>query len=1258
MYGSLLLYLENYLANVSYFSAEQARNLTTKQNMPLSIKHYLNNMAKLTNQWNAYNYKEADRQRIYLKDIDCPQVWHDKLKEQIPPGVFYLNETTGDLGGPGSVEEPNSPGPGTRKGRGAARAGDLMSCLPPAMRAENMMCYIGHEGTYTPAHREMCASLGHNIMVETSGTLDEDGKPAKPGSSIWFMTETKDRHLVSEYWLATLGHDIEVESHFAQINAWKAAPFTTYIVEQKVGDFILIPPLAPHQVWNRGTRTMKAAWNRTTVETLEMALKEALPRARMVCRDEQYKNKAIVLFALEKYSGLLKQVDLQKQTMSKPQFQLDLSYNPKIRQLQKDFKRLFSLYSQILLSETLSPVSPTERRGQFLAYDSFVTCSYCRCNIFNRFLTCTTCIIPLESGEEDTYDICMECYAMGRSCRCLSKYKWVEQFPWQDLVNKHELWRHQIIGFEGGLSDTSPQSLHVERKALSKRTLAQVCQEQLKIRPWRDPTKEIPREVKEVDSEEDPTNADGTLKKRRKKRRSEKWLQDNVSCHICKDRHERWKLAFCDCGLAYCYGSLFRAFDLMPFTVMENPDWKCPHCLKICSAGSCRKVPGMKPFEPNGTILGHDTKKIADPRSVESLVNFSHSNISWVKKAGDDHPHETRRLRRRRDEAAKAKSRDPALDDNYVDEEDFSPVDKGISSPGIIYNHDVDMTIDPLLRSNDDTASETRHPIAAAVVGKVSQRDGLRNGKDSTAPAVDSHDEANRLQGNSGDSLVRSGVDSNQPVKLQPLTQFVAPQANMIETGMSNGNIHSIDANGITYHYPDPTLPLYTPPSQTPRHDEGNKFPQDSIQVQSGTKRKRSDSNFILQSDLLSQPKNDANEQFQKAQIQQTLQEARRNNRYISAEAAITGKQLQITLPINGTKLAAITGKSRATRRDSSSFGGDGPGDERPDTIIVQSDFPFVAHDVVPWSNGITKKKTVRMDSDEDFSARKPLNRLSSATQSALSNSSRKVLSRYKEVSSETEESDLILQSSIVKTRAGRTPRQLPAYLAERSDGDIADLPKELQSNPKQRRPRQKISKTSTKSSAVNKTYSKRDATDSGHKLRRKSKNNQPIDEFAAEIVPPSDPTADLSMLGPGAAIVELQGPAKQAEDNRIAKLRALNWAEEDDDNDDDDDELGSDGSSSYTMDEGRARPKSIPILTKSVLQQQYQSSPATFIAETPEPEAKTVVARSVGSMFSRPGMAGKKIKIVGAQSAGNGKAAAALADGRKVVGHVGVAGD
>ncbi|PGH07956.1 hypothetical protein AJ80_07937 [Polytolypa hystricis UAMH7299] len=617
---------------------ENARNLTTKSNLPLSIGHYLGNMPLLTNQWTATNYKDTDRQRIYLKDIDCPPVWQDKLKDLLPPFLFYFNESS--------------------HGDDISKAGDLMSCLPPEMRAENLMSYVGHEGTYTPAHREMCATLGHNIMVETSTGSFEDGKRTKPGSSIWFMTETNDRHLVSEYWLSTLGHDIEIENHFAQINAWKAAPFKTYVVEQRVGDFILIPPLAPHQVWNRGTRTMKVAWNRTTVETLEMALSEALPKARVVCRDEQYKNKAMIYYALSKYSDLLNYPGQRT--------------GHKVRQLQKDFRRLFSLFSGILLSEMFSRNLPEPRNVEYLPFDSNVTCSFCRSNIFNRFLTCTTCVGKLPNGDEDTYDICMECYSLGRSCACVSKLKWVEQFRWKDLVRKHEVWRNQILQYNPRASD-SLQPLLVEHERLGKKPLAEICQEELKRRPFNDITKPV---VREEEDEVVATNDDGRVRKRRKIRRSEKFRRENSSCHICKTPEPVWKLATCSsCQMCYCYGSLYRAFDISPRIVLEDPKWKCPRCQKICSCAACRKDPSMKPFEPNITVLGHDTSKVADPRSVETLVNFRHSNLLWLKKAGD-HPEnsiDTRRLQKRFEEAEKAKSKEATLDENYVD-----PVEAGI----------------------------------------------------------------------------------------------------------------------------------------------------------------------------------------------------------------------------------------------------------------------------------------------------------------------------------------------------------------------------------------------------------------------------------------------------------------------------------------------------------------------------------------------------------------------------------------------------
>jgi hypothetical protein len=532
------------------------RDIGNSVDMLMTIGHYLGAMEKLTKQWTPANYRDPKRQRLYLKDIDCPEAWHQHLQKVMPQILFYLNDCLGEKGGPGALHERNMYNQ-LVLGRGTGPAGDLMSCLPPAMRAENMMCYIGHEGTYTPTHREMCATLGQNIMVETSDTL----KGEKPGSSIWFMTESKDREVVSEYFLSMLGHDIEVESHFAQINAWKKAPFPVYIVEQRVGDLILIPPLAPHQVWNRGTRTMKVAWNRTTVETLELALHEALPRARMVCRDEQYKCKAIIYYSLLKYYDLLKRVGQAEDGSWQDDANESIRTAPRIRQLQKDFKRLFRLYTEVLISEMFSSELPKERNVEFLPFDSNVTCSYCRCNIFNRFLTCKTCIGTIEAtNEEDTYDICMECYTMGRSCGCISNLKWVEQWHWSALTHRYEEWRGMVIasgGFIGG--ESLPQPLEIARQRYGKKPAAQICQEQLRERPWRDISKPIVIEPLPGDSDDEPeVDDEGRLKKRQskgRKRKSQHGAQSRTACHVCQHQEWNWKLAFCtNCTKAYCYG--------------------------------------------------------------------------------------------------------------------------------------------------------------------------------------------------------------------------------------------------------------------------------------------------------------------------------------------------------------------------------------------------------------------------------------------------------------------------------------------------------------------------------------------------------------------------------------------------------------------------------------------------------------------------------------------------------------------------------
>ncbi|KAH7125350.1 hypothetical protein B0J11DRAFT_486844 [Dendryphion nanum] len=1103
---------------------ENACNLTIKDNIPLTIKHYLKHLGKLTEQFfnDPERYRDKTRQRIYLKDIDCPQVWESKLKEHIPSSLFYLNDSTGEVGGPGALDEP-----GFRKGRGIGRAGDLMSSLPPEMRAENLMCYIGHEGTYTPSHREMCASLGQNIMVNASANISDDGKPERPGSSIWFMTEMKDRHMVSEYWLSVLGHDIEVENHFAQLIAWKKAPFKTYVVEQRPGDFILIPPLAPHQVWNRGTRTVKIAWNRTTVETLEMAMAEALPNSRIVCRDEQYKNKSIVYYTLLKYSNLIKSVTAQVELGGEQAEAIKGAI--KVRHVQRDFKRLFDLYKQILLSEMFSPDS--REHCEFLPYDSNVTCAYCRCNIFNRFLSCKSCKNAFSEEMDEPYDICMDCYCMGRSCYCQSGYQWVEQWKWKDLVHKYEKWRAQIIDIDGQMTDKTPLPLSEERRYLGKKTLAQVCQEQLKLRPFKDPNAPQPVEH-ESDDEEIEVNEDGIRKPPKKK--SKQWLQDHKSCHVCLHRHPKWKMAFCsNCDLAYCYGTLFRAHDNMPLTVMENPNWKCPHCWRTCNTGACRRDPRQHPYEPKGTLLGHDTKKVADPRSVECLVDFSVSNLNWLREDESTGP-----MQRHRDEAERNKQVDPTQDDRFMDEE----------------NHQ-------------------------------SNRNGI-----AYSPVEDSM----------ADPQNRSAFVNPSSVQYQP-----------------DNTIHDDDYDP---YYPNPDMN-----GDIPRLGKRTRDNEEEDQEMHKRKRSKKRRTKDEPSQRL-QPKNVSGKQYQKEIEKKLLDEAKKDNRFILVAARMKGisKIVKLSLPIY--LLDEIRSRS-------------GPDLLQPELqeASAQMAGSILESDVLkpkpaPKASGIVTKAPksfrVPIDKDESYGHRRRDGPNGAAGKAGKPHRTTK---HYEEVTinsdGEFDEDDV----EYTGPRRGRGKGRSSAWLARKNEGEDEDLPTELPADfrdgtinhrPRDRERdkemRERRRTLPEKQQAGIRLPGRASRNSTGNMLGTRSDDDGLREEDggngeAALMLAQSAAAALEATRKAEAEKARAAAAAKEAEENLRAKMAIWDSGSEDE-------EIGGFFDSFAAEDDPLHEREDIPVeLSPERLQAPTRSGPP----------------QSEHSLFSRPGMAGKKIKVTASKRNG-----------------------
>lgn len=98
----------------------------------------------------------------------------------------------------------------------------------------------------------------------------------KLASSYWFMTASRDAPRVAEYF-QKLGHELDLESHVITVDELRAAPFTVWIAEQKLGDFVYVPPRSCHQVVNYGGITVKTSWSRMTLPGLLAAFYHELP---------------------------------------------------------------------------------------------------------------------------------------------------------------------------------------------------------------------------------------------------------------------------------------------------------------------------------------------------------------------------------------------------------------------------------------------------------------------------------------------------------------------------------------------------------------------------------------------------------------------------------------------------------------------------------------------------------------------------------------------------------------------------------------------------------------------------------------------------------------------------------------------------------------------------------------------------------------------------------------------------------------------
>ncbi|KZS96495.1 hypothetical protein SISNIDRAFT_407599 [Sistotremastrum niveocremeum HHB9708] len=240
--------------------AIKVRNIRTYAETEVQLSDWLHRARSTPG--DAYN---LDSERSYAKDAECPEEWKKWL---------YL----------GVLPEKILP----------RRFGDLVTYFPSDLAPESLMCYFGVGDTLTPVHKDLCGSVGQNLMCYT-----ENG-----GSAYWFMTASSDSLAFSRYFREQ-GLAIDLENHALTIEQLAKAPFDIYIGEQKLGDLVIVPPACFHQVVNHGGITMKTSWSRMTDHGLRLALQQELDIYRRVCRPETYRCKLMLFYAIQALSNAL-----------------------------------------------------------------------------------------------------------------------------------------------------------------------------------------------------------------------------------------------------------------------------------------------------------------------------------------------------------------------------------------------------------------------------------------------------------------------------------------------------------------------------------------------------------------------------------------------------------------------------------------------------------------------------------------------------------------------------------------------------------------------------------------------------------------------------------------------------------------------------------------------------------------------------------------------------------------------------------------
>jgi len=449
--------------------------------------------------------------RLYGKDIACPSQWKE-----------FISSKLNDFWCKGQC--------------------DLMGQLLTELQAETLMIYVGTDDTSTPGHFDILGSLGHNIMVYA----DEGAY------SLWFCVSTVDRDEAIKFWKKQTRGSLHNDNQWISPEVLATAPFTVYVIEQREGDFVLLPPECAHQVINKNGKSIKVAWNTIKYQSIQCSYNNALPLCRSLGKPEVYRVKATA------YYSLINRVHAVEQGKANSDALLD------------EFPPLLSIVEDMIASEWIEVEGDEELDVEVLRFidDDFPhqrTCDFCSCDIWNRCYHCNQC------GKEGGYDICLSCVAQGRGCLHKDKLILMEYLSMKYIKQE----------FERGIDAYQKLLKANNRKKTKKR----------KHTEW-------------TPTEDQKELSVGTIAYRLVKL----YGQENKTeaCHQCGkvQPYSQAVLVRCNkgvnksrCDKQYCSKCLWNRYGQKLMDCLSNKTWICPLCEDNCNCTPCLEKKGINPVD-------------------------------------------------------------------------------------------------------------------------------------------------------------------------------------------------------------------------------------------------------------------------------------------------------------------------------------------------------------------------------------------------------------------------------------------------------------------------------------------------------------------------------------------------------------------------------------------------------------------------------------------------------------------------------------